>query len=83
MVTTGPQLEPRNAEVGVNSFSASVPYVQGEAWNPADRHAGVIAVPGITVRAQNFGGAFQHKKIVLARKLPPTGTSMALALWSK
>ena len=34
---------------------------------------GVIAVPGITVRAQNFGGAFQHKKIVLARKLPPTG----------
>jgi hypothetical protein len=23
--------------------------------------------------AQNFGGAFQHKKIVLVRKLPPTG----------
>jgi hypothetical protein len=34
---------------------------------------GVVAVPGVTVRAQNFGGAFQHKKIMLVRKLPPTG----------
>jgi hypothetical protein len=34
---------------------------------------GVVAVPGVTVRAQNFGSAFQHKKIMLVRKLPPTG----------
>jgi hypothetical protein len=34
---------------------------------------GVVATPGVTVRAQNFGGAFQHKKIMLVRKLPPTG----------
>lgn len=34
---------------------------------------GAIAIPGVTVRAQNFGGAFQRKKIVLVRKLPPTG----------
>src|ERR1035437_10993899 len=26
-----------------------------------------------TVHAQNFGGAFQRKRIVLVRKLPPTG----------
>jgi len=25
------------------------------------------------VQAQNFGGAFQHKRIILLRKLPPTG----------
>jgi hypothetical protein len=34
---------------------------------------GVVATPGVTARAQNFGGAFQHKKIMLVRKLPPTG----------
>jgi hypothetical protein len=34
---------------------------------------GVVAIPAVTVRAQNFGGAFQRKKIVLVRKLPPTG----------
>ncbi|MGA1982553.1 MAG: hypothetical protein ABSG84_08765 [Acidobacteriaceae bacterium] len=34
---------------------------------------GVVATPGTTVRAQSFGGAFQRKKIVLVRKLPPTG----------
>src|ERR1017187_7580908 len=34
---------------------------------------GVVAVPGVTVRAQNFGSAFHHKKIMLVRKLPPTG----------
>ena len=32
-----------------------------------------IAIPGATARAQNFGNAFQHKKIVLVRKLPPAG----------
>jgi hypothetical protein len=32
-----------------------------------------VATPAVTVRAQNFGGAFQRKKIVLVRKLPPTG----------
>lgn len=35
--------------------------------------SGLVATPGITVRAQSFGGAFQRKKIVLVRKLPPTG----------
>jgi hypothetical protein len=34
---------------------------------------GVVATPSVTVRAQNFGNAFQKKKIVLVRKLPPTG----------
>ena len=34
---------------------------------------GLVAVPGVTVSAQNFGNAFQHKKIMLVRKLPPTG----------
>jgi hypothetical protein len=34
---------------------------------------GLAVVPGVPVRAQNFGGAFQRKKIVLVRKLPPTG----------
>jgi hypothetical protein len=34
---------------------------------------GVVATPAVTARAQNFGGAFQHKKIMLVRKLPPTG----------
>src|ERR1035441_9290183 len=34
---------------------------------------GVVATPGVTVRAQNFGGVFQRKQIVLVRKLPPTG----------
>ena len=32
-----------------------------------------VAIPGATVRAQSFGGAFQRKKIVLVRKLPPAG----------
>jgi hypothetical protein len=32
-----------------------------------------VAIPGATVSAQNFGNAFQHKKIILIRKLPPTG----------
>jgi hypothetical protein len=34
---------------------------------------GVAATPVVTVLAQNFGGAFQRKRIVLVRKLPPTG----------
>ena len=34
---------------------------------------GTFAVPGASVQAQNFGGAFQRKRIVLVRKLPPTG----------
>src|ERR1039458_1885038 len=34
---------------------------------------GVVATPGVTARAQNFGGVFQRKQIVLVRKLPPTG----------
>jgi hypothetical protein len=34
---------------------------------------GVVANPTVTVRAQSFGGPFQRKKIVLVRKLPPTG----------
>ena len=34
---------------------------------------GVVANPIVVVRAQSFGGAFQRKKIMLVRKLPPTG----------
>jgi hypothetical protein len=34
---------------------------------------GLAATLGLTVQAQNFGGAFQRKKVVLVRKLPPTG----------
>ena len=34
---------------------------------------GLAATLGLTMHAQNFGGAFQRKKIVLVRKLPPTG----------
>jgi len=34
---------------------------------------GFAAAPAVTASAQNFGGAFQRKKIVLVRKLPPTG----------
>jgi len=34
---------------------------------------GVVAVAGFSVRAQGFGNAFQKKKVVLVRKLPPTG----------
>ena len=33
---------------------------------------GAAAICGVSV-AQNFGGAFQRKQIVLVRKLPPTG----------
>ena len=33
----------------------------------------LLLAPGATIHAQNFGGAFQRKKIVLVRKLPPTG----------
>jgi hypothetical protein len=32
-----------------------------------------VAIPGATLRAQSFGGAFQKKQITLVRKLPPTG----------
>jgi hypothetical protein len=32
-----------------------------------------VLVPAASLPAQNFGGAFQRKKIVLVRKLPPTG----------
>jgi len=34
---------------------------------------GTAATPSLTICAQNFGGAFQRKQIVLVRKLPPTG----------
>jgi hypothetical protein len=34
---------------------------------------GTALMPRASAPAQNFGGAFQHKKIVLVRKLPPTG----------
>jgi hypothetical protein len=34
---------------------------------------GMVAAPSVSVQAQNFGGAFQRKRIVLVRKLPPTG----------
>jgi len=34
---------------------------------------GTAVTFSVTVRAQGFGGAFQRKKIVLVRKLPPTG----------
>jgi hypothetical protein len=34
---------------------------------------GIAATCTVTMRAQSFGGAFQRKKIVLVRKLPPTG----------
>ncbi len=34
---------------------------------------GTAAVQGISIYAQNFGGGFQQKKIVLVRKLPPSG----------
>jgi hypothetical protein len=34
---------------------------------------GAAAIFGVSSQAQNFGGAFQRKQIVLARKLPPTG----------
>jgi hypothetical protein len=34
---------------------------------------GIALMPRASAPAQNFGGAFQHKKIVLVRKLPPTG----------
>ena len=34
---------------------------------------GSVVSTNAPVRAQNFGGAFQRKRIVLARKLPPTG----------
>jgi hypothetical protein len=33
----------------------------------------VAAFQGVTAHAQSFGSAFQRKKIVLVRKLPPTG----------
>jgi hypothetical protein len=33
----------------------------------------IAAICGVPANAQNFGGAFQRKSIVLARKLPPTG----------
>jgi hypothetical protein len=33
----------------------------------------VAAVRGVPAYSQSFGSAFQHKKIVLVRKLPPTG----------
>jgi hypothetical protein len=32
-----------------------------------------VAIPGATMVAQNFGNSFQHKKITVVRKLPPTG----------
>ena len=34
---------------------------------------GMVDAPSVNVQAQNFGGAFQRKRIVLVRKLPPTG----------
>jgi hypothetical protein len=34
---------------------------------------GISAIQTQSVRAQNFGGAFQRKKLVLVRKLPPSG----------
>jgi hypothetical protein len=34
---------------------------------------GTAAIPDAATQAQSFGGAFQRKKIVLVRKLPPTG----------
>lgn len=34
---------------------------------------GMAAVGAATLSAQNFGGAFGHKRITLVRKLPPTG----------
>jgi hypothetical protein len=34
---------------------------------------GAAAISGVSAQAQNFGGAFQRKQIVLVRKLPPTG----------
>ena len=34
---------------------------------------GMTVTHGVTMHAQGFGGAFQSKKIVLVRKLPPTG----------
>ena len=34
---------------------------------------GLAVTQGVTTHAQSFGGAFQRKKIVLVRKLPPTG----------
>jgi hypothetical protein len=34
---------------------------------------GMAAVGAVSLDAQNFGGAFQRKKITLVRKLPPTG----------
>jgi hypothetical protein len=34
---------------------------------------GIALMPRAVAVAQNFGGAFQHKKIVLVRQLPPTG----------
>ena len=34
---------------------------------------GTALMPRAVAPAQNFGGAFQHKKIVLVRQLPPTG----------
>jgi len=34
---------------------------------------GTATSPGVTARAQNFGGAFHPRKIVLERKLPPVG----------
>jgi hypothetical protein len=34
---------------------------------------GTAAVQGVSMYAQNFGGGFQQKKIVLVRKLPPSG----------
>jgi hypothetical protein len=34
---------------------------------------GTVAIHDVPIHAQNFGGAFQRKKIVLIRKLPPTG----------
>ncbi len=33
----------------------------------------VAAFQGVLAHAQSFGNSFQHKKIVLVRKLPPTG----------
>src|SRR5882757_4402893 len=34
---------------------------------------GAVALSGAPAQAQNFGGPFQHKRITLVRKLPPTG----------
>jgi hypothetical protein len=34
---------------------------------------GNATTPSVTARAQSFGGAFHPRKIVLVRKLPPTG----------